>query len=114
MPRKYAKQLEAGVGKLAGGSEAFVTAYSDVRHIRTVRGMARRLGLYDDAGNLRLDANALVVFRLRKPLEQSGIATPVRRSYVGFVGGGRTIGGAREWVLPADTEVEILKIVRLK
>lgn len=92
-----------------------MTAYSDVRHVRTVRGMARRLGLYDDAGNLRPDANALVVFRLRKPLEQSGIiATPVRRSYVGFVGGGRTIGGAREWVLPADTEVEILKTVRLK
>jgi len=34
------------------------------------------------------------------PTPRSGLASPVNRLDPGFIGGGRTAGGAREFVLP--------------
>ncbi|MCI0557996.1 MAG: polymorphic toxin type 10 domain-containing protein, partial [Nitrososphaera sp.] len=37
---------------------------------------------------------------IRFPTPNSGLATPINRLDKGFIGGGRTAGGAREFVLP--------------
>lgn len=49
----------------------------------------------DHAGNLRRGPLAIIEFDT-----PSGIATPVLRSDPGFVGYGRTAGGATEFVIP--------------
>ncbi len=43
----------------------------------------------------------------------SGVASPVNRSNAGFVGGGQTAGGAREFVIP-NKEITKLKNVTKK
>lgn len=49
----------------------------------------------------RLTINEADVFTvIRFPTPQSGLASPINRLDPGFVGGGRTAGGAREFVLP--------------
>ena len=78
-----------------GTTEVFVTAASDIRHIKTARGMARKLTLIDEHGNLRVGRMMIVEFDT-----PPGIATPIFRSFPGFVGRGRTAGGAREFVVP--------------
>ncbi len=80
----------------AGDSDVFITAASDIRHLKTARGLARRLALLDDAGNL--DVRPMLVLEFDTPL--IGIASPVFRNIPGFVGRGRTAGGAREFVVP--------------
>lgn len=69
--------------------------------------MAKKLTLIDKEGALRLNSNAVVEFRLKNP---SGIASPINRTDPGFVGGGRTAGGAREFIIPSDAEIEIIGI----
>jgi hypothetical protein len=44
------------------------------------------------------EAESFTVIRFRTP--QSGMASPVNRLDPGFVAGGRTAGGAREFVIP--------------
>jgi nitrogen regulatory protein PII len=83
------------LGRL-GAADVFITAASDIRRIRTARGLARRLTLVDEAGNL--DIRPKLVLEFDTPL--NGIASPVFRSTPGFVGRGRTAGGAREFVVP--------------
>jgi hypothetical protein len=77
-------------------SEAWITAADDLAGITTSRGLAERLTLVDDAGNLIPGPRAVIEF----DTPASGIASPVFRSDPGFIGGGRTAGGAREFVIP--------------
>lgn len=78
-------------------AEAFITAASDIKRIKTAHGLARRLTLVDEAGNLRTGPMLVLQFNLPK---DTPIASPVFRNIPGFVGFGRTAGGAREFVVP--------------
>lgn len=80
-----------------GTTEAFITAASDIRRIKTAHGLAKRLTLLDEAGNLK--SGPMLVLEFNLPLG-TPIASPVFRNIPGFVGFGRTAGGAREFVVP--------------
>jgi RHS repeat-associated protein len=79
-----------------GAADVFVTAASDIRGITTSQGLANRLTLLDNAGNLRQGPFGVIEFNT----PASGVASPVFRNNPGFVQGGLTGGGAREFVLP--------------
>jgi hypothetical protein len=111
MPEKFAKLLEKGESNLSAGSEAWISAADDLKGIETVKAAAQRLTLVNRNGGLRLDANAIVDLRLKT---NSGIASPINRLDSGFVGGGRTAGGAREWIIPSNAEIEIIRIRSLR
>jgi YD repeat-containing protein len=105
IPRRLARVIpgtleDIQVGKIvslgrSGRPDAFVTAAADIRRIRTARGLAKKLTLVDETGQLR--QGPFIVIEFDTPW---GIATPVFRNDPGFVGGGRTAGGAREFVVP--------------
>lgn len=102
MPTQYAEALLKGTGRLSGGAEAWVTAADNLAGIDTIEGAAKRLTLVDGNGQLRLGGNAIVEFNIR---DSAPIASPYNRSNPGFVNGGRTGGGAREWFLPSDIPI---------
>ncbi|NJK91115.1 MAG: hypothetical protein HC904_04345 [Blastochloris sp.] len=79
-----------------GIADVFVTAASDIRGITTSQGLASRLTLLDNAGNLRQGPFGVIEFST----PASGVASPVFRNNPGFMQGGLTGGGAREFVLP--------------
>ena len=82
-----------------GGSSAadvFVTAADDISGITTSQGLANRLTLLDNAGNLR--RGPFAVFEFDTPA--NGLGSPIFRNNTGFIQGGFTGGGAREFVLP--------------
>ena len=60
------------------------------------QGLANRLTLLDKAGNLRRGPFAVIEFNT----PARGLASPVFRDTPGFIQGGLTRGGAREFVLP--------------
>jgi len=80
-----------------GSTDVFITAAADIRHIKTAKGLAKRLTLLDQIGNLKQGPFVIFEFDLDRSVS---IATPILRNYPGFVGGGRTLGGAREFVVP--------------
>lgn len=103
-PRVIARQRRVvlGLGLLAplllvllGVLAAALAATNDIANIRSARELAERLALRGPDGRLREGPFAVDVFDT-----PSGIASPVRRALPGFVGGGRTAGGAREFVIP--------------
>jgi len=79
-----------------GAEDVFVTAANDIRGITTSQGLANRLTMLDNAGNLRQGPFGVIQF----DTPSRGIASPVFRSNPGFIQGGLTGGGAREFVLP--------------
>jgi hypothetical protein len=72
-----------------GTSDVFVTAAEDIAGLTPAQ-IAERLAI---EGN-----QTYTIFRFATPTE--GLASPILRTNPGFVGGGRTAGGAREFVLP--------------
>ncbi|MGQ0622455.1 MAG: polymorphic toxin type 10 domain-containing protein [Panacagrimonas sp.] len=70
-------------------SDVFVTAADDVAGLSATQ-IAPRLGIPA--------SDTFTIFRF--PTPQSGLASPINRPDPGFVGFGRTSGGAREFVLP--------------
>ena len=97
LPERVARDIEAGLkdvylGK-PGDPDVFITAAEDLARYRTQASVERRLAL--PPSNER---RAVVTFKY--DVEAGGIASPVFRNYPGFVGKGRTLGGAREWVIP--------------
>lgn len=88
--------------KLSPGSDAFVTAADDIAGL-DARGIARVLGIEE--------SKSFTVIRF--PSANQAVASPIRRSNPLFVGRGRTIGGAREFVvpnqaIPANATIEIV------
>jgi len=71
-----------------GESDVFITAAEDLARYRTQRSVEKRL-------TLTQGKRAIVTFIYEGP-----IASPVFRNNPGFIQGGRTLGGAREWVIP--------------
>jgi hypothetical protein len=76
--------------------EAFVTSSNDIAGINTGIGLAERLTLVDNSDNLIPGGRAIIEF----DAPTTGLASPVFRTNSGFIGGGQTAGGAREFVLP--------------
>jgi RHS repeat-associated protein len=72
-----------------GSTEAFVTASSDIKGMNATQ-IANRLTIPESSTGYK-------VITFKTPY---GIATPINRDIPGFVGGGRTAGGAREFVVP--------------
>lgn len=83
----------------------FVTNADDIAGL-SARRIAERLSLYDNVGNLR--SGPFSVFEFDTPI---GIASPIRRTNPGFIGGGRTVGGASEYVVP-NSRIDSLGNVR--
>lgn len=73
-----------------GSADTFVTAVDDIAGLNA-SDIAVRLTIPESATGFN-------VIEFSTP--QSGVATPVSRSTPGFVGGGQTAGGAREFVIP--------------
>ncbi|MFC3851678.1 polymorphic toxin type 10 domain-containing protein [Salinispirillum marinum] len=73
-----------------GADDVFVTAASDIRGLNASQ-IAERLTIPESPTGFR-------VIEFQTP--SSGIASPVNRTDPGFIGGGRTAGGAREFVIP--------------
>lgn len=100
VPSRVSRVVEERVGRRAeslgapGEADVFVTGADDIAGM-SAKQIAKRLSLYDDAGNLR--SGPFSVFEFDTPI---GIASPIRRTNPGFVGRGRTAGGASEYVVP--------------
>lgn len=73
-----------------GAADVFVTAADDIAGMNASQ-IANRLGIPQSPTGFR-------VFEF--PTPQSGVASPVFRTDPGFIGGGLTSGGAREFVIP--------------
>jgi hypothetical protein len=73
-----------------GAGDVFVTAADDIAGMNASK-IANRLGIPQSPTGFR-------VFEF--PTPQSGVASPVFRTDPGFIGGGLTSGGAREFVIP--------------
>ena len=73
-----------------GASDVFVTGASDIRGLNAKQ-IAERLTIPESPTGFRV---------IEFPTPRSGIASPVNRTNPGFIGGGRTVGGAREFVIP--------------
>lgn len=73
-----------------GAADVFVTAADDIAGMNASQ-IANRLGIPQSPTGFR-------VFEF--PTPQSGVASPIFRNDPGFIGGGLTSGGAREFVIP--------------
>ncbi len=73
-----------------GASDVFATGASDIAGLSSKQ-IAQRLTIAESPTGFK-------VIEFATP--RSGVASPVFRSDPGFVGGGRTAGGAREYVIP--------------
>jgi RHS repeat-associated protein len=73
-----------------GTTDVFVTAAKDIQGLNAAQ-IAERLTIQPSPTGFR-------IMEFQTP--QSGIASPVFRPNPGFIGGGRTLGGAREFVIP--------------
>lgn len=94
VPSTMARVIHEGVpattlGRL-GASDVFVTAADDIAGMSAAQ-IAERLTIPQSPTGFRV---------IEFPTPQSGVASPVFRTDPGFVGGGRTAGGAREFVIP--------------
>ena len=95
VPSMLARVIPADIDAATLGAptakDVFVTAASDLSRITTPAGIAKRLGI-----------PAAKAFRVIEFPASSveGLASPINRTNPGFVGGGLTAGGAREFVLP--------------
>ena len=94
IPSKYANTAET-LGP-SGMGDVFVTAADDLAGITSSQELAKRLTLLDNSGNPLQGPLAILEF----DTPSVGVASPVFRNNPGFVGGGRTAGGAREFVIP--------------
>ena len=70
--------------------DVFVTGADDIRGLNAKQ-IAERLTIPQSPTGFRVT---------EFPTPKSGIASPINRADPGFIGGGRTAGGAREFVIP--------------
>ncbi len=94
IPGQVARVIPNSVRELTtlgpkGAADVFVTASSDIKGLNATQ-IAQKL-------TIRESPTGYSVITFETP---QGIATPINRNIPGFVGGGRTAGGAREFVVP--------------
>jgi len=104
VPSKLARVIPAEIeGKTLGAkgsSDVFVTAAKDIKGL-DAKGIAKKLTIpYNPKG--------FKIIEFKTPIE--GISSPIKRDNPGFVGGGRTAGGAREFTIPNQKIPENAKI----
>ncbi|NRB42125.1 MAG: hypothetical protein HRU20_27255 [Pseudomonadales bacterium] len=118
MPKKYAEAFERGEGYIGGG-EVWITAADDLAGVTTRTQAQQRLSLYQDfdATIPNTSGDVLVQFKLND-FNNNSLMTPVEigntsplgpiqpRGY-GFEQGGKTVGGAREWLIGNGTKDDI-------
>jgi hypothetical protein len=94
VPSTFARVIPEGVPATTLGrpvaADVFVTAADDIVGMNAAQ-IAQRLTIPGSPSGFRV---------VQFPTPQSGIASPVFRPDPGFIGGGRTAGGAREFVIP--------------
>ena len=90
MARVIPERIPATTLGRPGAADVFVTAAKDIAG-KNASQIANRLGIPQSPTGFR-------VFEFSTP--QSGVASPVFRTGPGFIGGGLTSGGAREFVIP--------------
>jgi len=101
VPQRVARVIDARLLGRAeqpgppGAADVFITAADDLAGLTSSEAIAQRLTLLNRAGGLRRGPFAVIEFDA-----PPGIASPVFRTDPGFVGFGRTAGGAREFVVP--------------
>ncbi len=76
-----------------GASDVFVTAASDISGLNATQ-IANKLTIPQSSSGFN-------VIEFATP--KSGISTPINRTNPGFIGGGKTAGGAREFTIPNQT-----------
>jgi hypothetical protein len=93
VPDRLARVIPGNINPVTLGRESepdvFVTASEDIAGM-TPAEIAERLTIQPSA------TFTVIEF----PTPDAGIASPVLRQDQGFVGGGRTAGGAREFIVP--------------
>lgn len=87
-----------------GTSEVFVTAAADIKGLSAAQ-IAERLTIQQSSTGFK-------VIEFSTP--KSGIATPYVNQSPGFVGFGRTAGGAREFIIPNQSIPQSAKIIIAK
>ena len=94
MPGRLARVIPGDVTPAAlgrpGTADVFVTAADDIAGMTSPAQIAERLTVPQ--------SKSFTVIEFATPAE--GLASPVFRTNPGFIGGGRTAGGAREFVVP--------------
>lgn len=107
--KDYAEAITSGKGRLArpGIDEGWITAAADLKGFKRSE-LAARLSLYTDKGGTKLkntDNYVVIEFKLNDPTGL-GISSPFdpvgNQRYFGWIPGGRTKGGSREWLINAD------------
>jgi RHS repeat-associated protein len=110
IPDELARVIPGDLGKVetlgaSGAADVFVTASSDIQGMNASQ-MSTRLTIPS--------ANSYTVIEFPTSSVKGGIASPINRSDPGFVGKGRTAGGAREFVIenqkvPVDAKTRIVE-----
>jgi hypothetical protein len=90
----------------SNADDVFVTAADDLKGATNSTEIAKKLTMVDDAGGYIEGPFEVIEF----DMPTNGIASPVNRSNPGFIGGGQTAGGAREFSIP-NTTIDKLKNV---
>lgn len=120
MKRTHAENFRNGTGSLGkpGDASTLITAYHDVREFDTHAGMARRLWLRNQGDTAFLDTKAddwvLVRFKMKGSVWDT-LSTPTApnglENVPGWIPGGRTQGGASEFLISNGTSGQLDSIV---
>jgi hypothetical protein len=107
MSRDLAEKVIEGAAPLSSKNMVFVAAAEDIAKLDSRQAVARKLALYSDTEGkvLRTFGNDVVVeFKFTaadNPLLSNAIGKPNSWG-LGWIPGGRTAGGAREWLLDSS------------
>lgn len=108
IPKKLARVIPGDMKTLTLGApnqaDVFVTAANDIKGLNASQ-IATRLTIPESSSGFQ-------IIEFKTPL--NGISSPVNRSNPGFVGRGRTAGGAREFTIPnqpipQNSKIKIIK-----
>ncbi|MFZ5909211.1 MAG: polymorphic toxin type 10 domain-containing protein [Chloroflexota bacterium] len=109
-PRRLARIIDADLMETTTTlgnpikDDVFVTAADDIAGIETSEELAQRLTLIDNEGKFLRGPFGILEF----DTPTTGLASPINRKNPGFVGTGKTAGGAREFI------IKNLKLDKLK
>jgi hypothetical protein len=122
MERSYAEKFKLGKGTLSGIrkdastgvtiNEAFITAADDLSDLKDPESFSKKLSLFSDSEGtnlVQLDSNYVVVEFKFNDSFYNGIRSPVETHpsrAKGFIPGGQTAGGAREWLIDSDAAMK--------
>ena len=90
-----------------GNEDVFVTTPEELRGLNS-EGIAKRLALKDSKGNYVKGPFRIIEF----DTPSEGLAQPLNRNNIGFVNGGKTSGGAAEYVIPNMKLSELKNVIQ--